>query len=100
MKDFWAEGLQNHRKGKIKKVILLIIVLLIFIALMALISIYFMNYEFRQWCDEKVLRKEILQEDTVMIEIDNSDDVQVWAYDKYICILKKQKLELYNKVRI
>ena len=98
MKDFWAEGLQNQQKSKVGKTILLIMILLIIIAIMVLISIYFINTEFRNWCDEKVLRKEILQEDTKYIELDGDNNTQVYAYDKYICVFRKKTLEFYNKV--
>ena len=58
MKDFWAEGLQNHRKGKIKKIIILILLLLLLITIISLIIVYYNNRKFRNWCDEKILRKE------------------------------------------
>lgn len=98
MNDFWAEGLQNRRKGKLQKVAILVMVILLIIAIMVLISIYFVNIEFRQWCDEKVLKKEILQEDTKYIELDGDDNTRVYAYDKYICVFRKKTLEFYNKV--
>lgn len=98
MKDFWAEGLQNRRKGKLRKTAILVMVALLIIAIMVLISIYFVNVEFRQWCDEKVLKKEILQEDTKYIELDGDDNTKVYAYDKYICVFRKKTLEFYNKV--
>ena len=98
MKDFWAEELQNQQKGKKRKVAVLVIILLIIIAIMVLISIYFLNIQFRNWCDEKVLRKEISQEDVKYIELDGDENTQVYAYDKYICVLRKKKLEFYNKV--
>ena len=98
MKDFWAEELQNQRKGKIGETVLLVILLLIIIAIMVLISIYFFNMEFRSWCDENVLRKELLQEDTEHIELEVDANTQVYAYDKYICVFRKKKLEFYNKV--
>ena len=98
MKDFWAEELQNQQKGKKRKVAVLVIILLIIIAIMVLVSIYFLNVEFRNWCDEKVLRKEILQEDTKYIELDGDENTQVYAYDKYICVFRKKTLEFYNKV--
>ena len=98
MKDLWAEELQNQQKGKKRKVVLLVIMLLIIIATMVLVSIYFLNVEFRNWCDEKVLRKEILQEDTKYIELDGDENTQVYAYDKYICVFRKKTLEFYNKV--
>lgn len=98
MKDFWAEELQNQRKGKIGKTILLVTILLIIIAIMVLISIYFFNMEFRNWCDETILRKELLQEDTKHIELEGDTNTQVYAYDQYICVFRKKKLEFYNKV--
>lgn len=98
MKDFWAEELQNQQKGKKRKVAVLVTILLIIIAIMVLVSIYFLNVEFRNWCDEKVLRKEILQENTKYIELDGDENTQVYAYDKYICVFRKKTLEFYNKV--
>jgi len=98
MKDFWAEELQNQRKGKLRKTAVLVIILLFIIAIMVLISIYFFNMEFRQWCDENVLRKEISQEDTKYIELDGDENTRVYAYDKYICVFRKKTLEFYNKV--
>ena len=98
MKDFWAEGLQDRQKGKLRKIIILLIILLIIIAIMTLIGIYFFNMEFRDWCDEKILRKELLQEDTDYIELESDENTQVYAYDKYICVLRKKTLEFYNKV--
>ena len=98
MKDFWAEGLQNQRKGKVRKVITLVFILLIIIAIMVLVGIYFFNMKFRSWCDDNIFRKELLQEDTRYIEIDGDENTQVYAYDKYICVFRKKKLEFYNKV--
>ena len=39
MKDFWAEGLQNQRKGKLKKVAILVMILLIIIKIMKIFQI-------------------------------------------------------------
>lgn len=98
MKDFWAEELQNQKKGRLRKLALLIGIILIIIAIIVLISIYFLHLEFRQWCDENVLRKEIHQDDAKYIELDGDENTQVYAYDKYICVFRKKTLEFYNKV--
>lgn len=98
MKDFWAEGLQNQQKGRLRKAVVFVIILLILIAILVLISIYFLNVKFRNWCDKNVLRKEILQADTKYIELDGDENTQVYAYDKYICVFRKKTLEFYNKV--
>ena len=57
MKDFWAEELQNQRKGKLKKLAVLIGFLTIIIAIIVLIVVYIYNLDFRKWCDENVFRK-------------------------------------------
>jgi len=98
MKDFWAEELQNQQKGKVKKIVIYVLILLLIIAIMALVSVYLLNIEFRNWCDENVFRKEILQANTKYIEIDGDENTQVYAYDKYICVFRKKTLEFYNKV--
>lgn len=98
MKDFWAEGLQNQQKGKLRKVLILILLLILVIVMMALIGVYFYNIEFRNWCDENILRKEILQKNTSYIELEGGENAQVYAYDKYICVFRKKTLEFYNKV--
>ena len=98
MKDFWAEGLQNHRKGKIKKIIILILLLLLLITIISLIIVYYNNRKFRNWCDEKILRKEISAEDVRYIELEEDETSQVYAYDKYICVLRKKVLELYDRL--
>ena len=98
MKDFWAEELQNRRKSKVLKIIILVIILLLIIAIMACICEYYLNLEFRKWCDENFLRKEILQENTKSIELDGDENTKVYAYEKYICVFRKKTLEFYNKV--
>lgn len=95
MKDFWAEELQNQKK---RKIALPVLVLLIIITIMMAISVYFFNIKFRNWCDRNILRKELLEENTKTIELDGDESTQVYAYDNYICVLRKKKLEFYNKV--
>ena len=97
MKDFWAEELQNQRKGKLLKVAILIVILLIIIAFAVLIVVYFQNTDFRKWCDENIIKKEIQQENTKYIDIDGDDNTKVYAYDKYICVYRKKILEFYNR---
>jgi len=98
MKDFWAEGLQNQQKGKFKKIIILVIIIIFVIAIMTTIGVYFFNTKFRNWCDENVLKKQLLQENTEYIELEGDENTQVYAYDKYICLFRKKTLEFYNKV--
>lgn len=98
MMDFWAKGLENHRKEKIKKLALLISLLIILITIIVLIIVYIFNVQFRNWCDKHILGKEILQEDTREIEIDGDENPQAYAFDKYICLFRRKTIEFYNKV--
>ena len=98
MKDFWAEGLQNRRKSKIIKAIFLWTILLIILTMIILYIVYYNNMSFRSWCDENVIKKEIFQEDVNTIEIGRDENVQVYTYDKYICVLSKKTLNFYNRV--
>ena len=97
MKDFWAEEQQNQRKGKLKKLAILITFIIIVIAFLVLIAVYMLNMEFRRWCDDNILIKEVQEEDAKTIELDSNENAKVYAYDKYICIFRKKTLEFYNK---
>lgn len=98
MKDFWAEELQNQRKNKLKSFSILVCIILVIILYIILSIIYMYNLSFRNWCDEHILLKEIQQDKTRYIELDGDENSQIYAYDKYICILRKKKLDIYNKV--
>ena len=98
MKDFWVEELQNQRKVKLKKLSICILLVILVLIIIALVIIYMCNFEFRKWCDEHILMKEIQQENTRTIELDGDENVQIYAYDKYICIFNKKELAIYNKV--
>ena len=97
MKDFWAEELQNQRKGKLKKLAILITFFIIVIAFLVLIAVYMWNMDFRRWCDDNILIKEVLEENAKTIELDSNENAKVYAYDKYICIFRKKTLEFYNR---
>lgn len=97
MKDFWAEELQNQRKGKLKKLAILITFIIIVIAFLVLIAVYMLNMGFRRWCDDNILIKEVQEEDAKTIELDSNENAKVYAYDKYICIFRKKTLEFYNR---
>ena len=98
MKDFLANELQNRRKSRIIKLTILLIFILIIITTIILTCVYFYNINFRKWCDEKIINKEVSQSKVKSITINKDENVQVFAYDKYICILRKKTLEFYNRI--
>lgn len=98
MKDFLANELQNRRRNRVIKFTILLIFILIIITTIILTCVYFYNVNFRKWCDEKVINKEVSQSKVKSITINKDENVQVFAYDKYICILRKKTLEFYNRI--
>mgnify|MGYP004505819743 FL=1 len=98
MKDFLANELQNRRRNRVIKFTILLIFILIIITTIVLTCVYFYNVNFRKWCDEKIINKEVAQSKVKSITINKDENVQVLAYDKYICILRKKTLEFYNRI--
>ncbi len=98
MNDFFSNEFQNRQKNRIKKMTVLIIFLVLIISLIILTIIYFNNEKFRNWCNENIINKEITQDKVKTILINKDENVQVYAYDKYICVLRKKTLEFYNRV--
>lgn len=98
MNDFWTEEAQRQRKKSILKIILIIFLILISISIIVLFIVYNNKLEFRMWVDENIWTKEIKQDSAKSIELEDNSNSQVYAYDKYICILKNKKIEIYNKI--
>ena len=69
MKDFLANELQNRRKSRIIKLTILMLLILMIITMFILVCIYFNNVNFRKWCDENIINKEISQNNVKNITI-------------------------------
>lgn len=83
---------QDNKKSVIIKVGIIVFVIL----LILLISLYIANQNVRAFLDRYVFRKEILQDSTVSIQLKTEEDVSIYAYDKYITVLSKNKLSCYT----
>lgn len=81
-----------------KKLILTIIISIICIAIITLICIYMGNKEFRDFIDKYVLMKNVTENNLNSITLDEPDNIQVYAYDKYISIFSQNKLVGYNSL--
>ena len=70
----------------------------VIVILIAVIAVrYLTNDEFRNEIDTKVLKREISESTSNIIEINSDDNPYVYAYDKYIVVLGKNVLSFYNK---
>lgn len=72
--------------------------ILVFIATLIIIAIarYITDEDFRYDIDTNLLKKEISEENLNTIEIDSDTNPSIFAYDKYITVLSKNKLSEYT----
>lgn len=94
MNEFW----ETPKKKKInkRKIIILIIVLLLIISSIVIAIIYNNNKEFKNWMDKNILNKEVLQDNTTVIELED-ENAKVCAFNKNIGILNKNQFKIYNE---
>lgn len=88
----------NEYREKItpKKKIIIGIIIVIIIGLSISICAYIRINAFRDWVDTYILRKNIENTDIAYIDIDSSNNPSVYAFDKYITVLEKNMLYMYN----
>lgn len=94
MKDFWVEP-EQKRVNK-KKIIITIIIGIILISLITLTIIYINNKETRDWIDKNIFQKEKTQNNLPSIEIEESDNSSIYAFNKYIGVLNKNNFNIYD----
>ena len=98
MKDFWEETENENVKKKInkKKTIIILIIAIILIAVITLAIVYTKNQQAREWIDRNIFRKEVMQDKVATIEL-NEQQNNICAFNKYIGVLNKTKLNIYNQ---
>ena len=94
MRDYWEQP--EKKKINAKKIIISILISIIIIAVIVLVALYISNEEFRDWIDIQVFRKEISQDRVAVIELEEGQFSNVYAFNRYIGILNKNKLSLYG----
>lgn len=92
------EILQFTPNKKIKKIAIIIILSIIVIAGIIVASLYITNEEFREQFDIHILRKEVTEDSSTQILLNSGEANAICAYDKYIGILSKSTLTLYNNL--
>lgn len=96
MEKFFEED--KKRKINLKKLIWTIIITLLIILTLIIIIVYCNNTGFRKWTDKNILRKEIMQGNTISIEFNGESNSNVCAYDNYIVILENKVLKIYDTI--
>lgn len=87
---------KKHKKMNKKKLAISISIgiILVIIALTAIL--YYSSRDVRQFLDQYLFRKNITQEKLNSIPLDYDSNINVFAYNKNICILAENKLMKYN----
>ena len=80
-------------KMKITGIMLLVAII---IAIIIVYIIYSNNESFRNYADENILKKNLSDTSLKTIELDDYDKSTVFAYYKYIAVLKENVLTTYN----
>ena len=94
MKDFWIQP--EEKKINKKKIIALIVIVLTILVVVISAVIYNKNKVARNWMDKNIFHKEKIQNNLPNIEIDEASSSNVYAFNKYIGILNKNKFKIYD----
>ena len=79
-----------------KKIIGVGILLVIICLILVIYLVYATNENFRAFMDANILNKSIEQDNLKSITLENYDNSNIFAYSKYIAILKDNTLTTYN----
>ena len=82
-------------KGKILKLAIILICVALFITFTFL---YENNNNVRNFFDVYIFRKIISEQNVPSIDIEDSKNINVVAYDKYIAVLEQNEFSIYNKL--
>lgn len=96
MRDYWEETETENKKINTKKIIISIVISILVVAIIVIVALYITNIEFRNWVDIQIFRKEVSQDSVATIELEENQTANVYAFNKYIGILDKNKLYIYG----
>ena len=95
MRDFWEEEEPKKKINK-KKIVIIVLIVLILISSIVFAVVYFKNEQAREWIDKNVFRKEVLQNEATTIDLNDEESSNIYAFNKYIGILNKNKFSIYG----
>lgn len=87
---------KHKNKMLINKKILIVLISIILIILLVIFGMYLGNSQVRLWMNKYILGKDIGEENLPAIDIEESDNMSVYAYSNYIVTVGNGKLTIYN----
>lgn len=94
MKDYWIEP--EEKKVNKKKLVISIVIFILLIISITISIIYLKNKDFREWIDKNIFRKEVMQDNVTTIDLKENQNSNIFAFNKYIGILEKNKFNIYS----
>ena len=80
-----------------KKIIIIVAVSILLLAGIILFCLYMGNRHFREFTDKYIFMKNVTENNLVSIQIDETENNNIYTYDKYVSIYSKNTLVGYNK---
>ena len=97
MKDIWKEeNKEGIRKINKKKIVITVIISIIAVALIIIVGLYLSNRQVREWMDKNIFRKEIEQDTVATIDLNEEQNGNIYAFNRYIGILNQAKFTIYG----
>lgn len=96
MKIIQMENQKDIKKLNKKKIVIASIIAVGILTLIILFIVYSTCKPFRDIMDKYVLMKNVVEDSTNSISIDENEANYIYAYDKYISVLNKNVLKNYN----
>lgn len=87
---------EKAKKLNMRKLRIAIIIATIILIFIVLFCIYLENKNFRDFMDKYVLMKNVTENNVVAISLDDTENNNIYTYDKYICVFKNNTLTGYN----
>lgn len=94
MKNFWIEP--EIKKINKKKIIIISVICILIVLITTTIIYYNTDKSFREWMDKNIFRKEVMQDKVATIEVKEIQNSNIYAFNRYIGILNKNKFLIYG----
>ena len=94
MKDYWKEP--EEKKINKKKIIIAILIIILIAIITTFTITYINNKTAREWIDKNIFQKEKTQNNLPSIEIEDENNSNIYAFNKYIGILNKNNFKIYD----
>ena len=87
---------KTESKGNNNLILKRLVITVILIFTVFAVANYVTNEDMRTYVDRNILKKELVENNIKSIEIDSENNLNIYAYSKYISVFEKNELKLYD----